>query len=454
MAKKHYDFAILGDTQAEGLLFAAALARKSYSVCLIPSEALGEWPSQNPWPLRFPERSGKHRLDDFLFRAGFFRLEDSGLEQGPYRNQFILPRHRVSLDGSQSTWIREVLREFPQISDSLLKLRSIAKKPENAQVSNFQFQSLLRKNEDFEKLAQLDCFEGRPFDSSKSESSRRLSKAFLSRLDREEAKVFRVKSDLQQPYNRFLLEHAKKWGVQVLSESSELKAQWGKFEIMPQVKAKYLVANTLAGAKMIHQLKSRWLPHKISHWLYFDRLDCVFDEIPEPLDEFSYLQFPQTEASQTVSLLYVQRDRLRDKARLTLGTWLPFDESRHWESEITASRARLSKVLPFLPAERFPSMPSTLELSEMKGECVRRAELDRLSFVRQPKSTASKAWHRFRSLFSKKAQIFADAPRLISCLPYLGRKSGRHESLAECLRALDYFEKKKPPASASPQKAA
>src|SRR4051812_62646 len=115
-----FDFAVLGDVEPEGLLTATALVRKGFSVAVISSSALGELsPDDELNSLVLPEKFFNRRLTDLLFRAGFFRLEDSGLSPSNYSLQSILPKHRLQSDGSLDAFKKEFLREFPEARMSI-----------------------------------------------------------------------------------------------------------------------------------------------------------------------------------------------------------------------------------------------------------------------------------------------------------------------------------------------
>jgi hypothetical protein len=128
MSRVGYDVAILGDSQPEGLFVAAGLVRKGLSVVIVPSTALDELPSEDLWPMILPAQVGARRLDDLLFRAGFFRLEDSGLVASQFESQTVLKKNRLSFDGSFQRFSAELQREFPRWAETMIRLWESAKK--------------------------------------------------------------------------------------------------------------------------------------------------------------------------------------------------------------------------------------------------------------------------------------------------------------------------------------
>ena len=61
-----FDFAILGDNQPEGLLVAAGLLRKGFSVAIIKSSALEELPSEEEYSFELPAQFGVRRFERFI----------------------------------------------------------------------------------------------------------------------------------------------------------------------------------------------------------------------------------------------------------------------------------------------------------------------------------------------------------------------------------------------------
>jgi len=139
-------------------------------------------------------------------------------------------------------------------------------------------------------------------------------------------------------------------------------------------------------------------------------------------------------------ILHVQRDRLRDRATITLGIWLPFSESRQWEASIERARASFRKLAPFVSESSFKSIPSPLELNEMKGESVRRGELERLQL--EPPDASSKNWLKMWSALFGRNRPASLHSRILVSAPFLVKGRGHAESLEECLQSIEYFEKR------------
>jgi len=434
--QRTFDFAILGDQQPGGLLLAAGLARRSYSVCIVPAPLLGELHPLEVRPLRWPERIGQRKLDELLFKVGFFKLEEAGLSPEDDQLQILLKKNRLSFDGKEDGWVRELQREFPGLQNQIADLKQRLR--ENAQAPTMAVQQcaiLEKESAEFARLVKIESAEGRPLSHlSEKECSRRwVSK----RLDAER-RVFRLRPQGDQSYTRFLVEHCRKWGVQILEEPLGLESSWRGFHLSPQVKAQYLVVNSVAAARLTSKFRKDLSPEKITHWMYFDRFVVPVESVPEPLGEFSALSL-EAEDQEPV-ILHVQRDRLRDRATITLGIWLPFSESRQWESAIERARASFKKLAPFVPESSFRSIPSPFELNEMKGESVRRGELERLQI--EAPETNSKNWMKlWASLFGRSRPASLHS-RILVTAPFLTKGRGHAESLEECLQSIEYFEKK------------
>ncbi len=431
--QKSFDFAILGDQQPEGLLLAAGLARRSYRVCIVPSPVLGELPPLEAWPLRWPEKIGDRKLDELLFKVGFFKLEEAGLEPEADHLQILLKRHRISFDGSLETTRKEFSREFPRFESEWRRV---------LQDQNFN-QSLTTGLEigkdcpEFSRLVELDSAEGRPTEKlSQKEAMRRC----LQKYRATDRRFYRLKPQGDLPYNHFLIEHCRKWGVQILEEPLKLEKSWRSFQLSANSRATHIVVNSLGAARLSARFRKDLSTEKLTHWMYFDRLMSSVDLIPEPLAEFSYLSLEDSEPV----LLRVERDRLRDRATVTLGIWLPFQDSRQWETLIEKARAQFKKLAPFIPESAYRQIPSPLELNEMKGECVRRAELDRLTLTPPTKRAwpAQGFWSWLRSKFGSANRPQTLHSRVMVTASFLDPNCGRAESLAECLRAVEYFERK------------
>jgi hypothetical protein len=439
MEPKRFDFCILGDSQPEGLLLAAALARKSFKVLLLPSSALGELPTHEVWPMRIPEKFGERRLDELLFKAGFFRLEDSGLVAVPAQHQILLSRHRLSFDGKRSRFQKEMEREFPRYAERVLRLTG----GKNSEPRKWnQVQAWGREDPALSAMMLLGGCEGRmatlESDRGKAEAMRR----WVEESSQEEGRFFEVSPELQEPYCQFLLDHCRKWGVQVMDQKVDLQSKWRRFQIAPGIEAQRLVVNTFSAFRQLGRMKSfEECQRPISHWLYFDRIRLPLDAIPEPLgDRASFQAGGRLINSENAFVLHVHRDFLKDQAVLALGIWLPFQDSSGWGDRILRARDELRKLLPFIPEKSIPVLPSGLELAELKGECVRRGQVERL--ILEPRERRSA--FRIPQFWRRKRTGPIRHSRVITSLPYLESVSGRRESLQTCFEALDQFEKKRP----------
>jgi hypothetical protein len=240
------------------------------------------------------------------------------------------------------------------------------------------------------------------------------------------------------PYSKFLLDHCRKWGVSVVEEPLSFQTGWRHFQISSSVKAHYVIVNSLAGARLLSEVRKDLSVEKMSHWMYFDRLVSSVESLPEPLGEFSVLASEDRQALPV--WLHAHRDHLRDRATVTLGIWLPFQDSRVWESTIESARQSFRKLAPFVPDSCFRQVPSPLELNEMKGECVRRGELDRLQIesIVEPMTRFKNFW---KSMMSKRRPRSLSGRILVSA-PHLGSSGSRGESLEDCFKALEFFEKR------------
>lgn len=452
MTTATFDFAILGDNQPEGLWAGSALVRKGYSVALIPSSALGELPSEDFVPLTFPTQAGSRRLDDLLFRAGFFRLEDSGLISSPYQTQLVLPRNRISLEGGLDQWIAECEREFPFVADLFKNVVLNLKKnnrPEagirRAASEIFQIQ---KKDPAFSRWFELELevlLKPSPFDRQKDElTTKRLIENWLRFMLQWGGKWYRVDPRLKTSYTHFLQEHARKWGVQLIQSITDIKSHWSSFQITKDQKARYLIANGLGAIRAVSKVMERPLADRFSYWLFVDRIETPLSALPEPLQEFCVIDLESKVSTyQSYHFLHTKRDALRDEATLSLGTWLAFEEPRTWMTEIEKGRSALRKVIPFLPTEAFRQLPSLLDLTEMRGECVRRGQVDRLIAFTKERSN----WEKFRFGFKRIVRARKGpeelSNRIFSLTPCYSDSRNRMRSFEEALNLLDFFEKKR-----------
>jgi len=206
------------------------------------------------------------------------------------------------------------------------------------------------------------------------------------------------------------------------------------------LESKRMVINTFAAFRQLGKMKqfqSAQVP--IEYWLYFDRIRTSLDNIPEPLGEQVYLQLRGDQAN---TILQVQRDRLKDEAILSLGIWLPFQEAHSWISQIKQGREELRKLLPFLPEEAIPALPDDLELTELKGECVRRGQMERLILGQRPPSFRSRLSRLLGGIGGLHGPL--GQRRIITTLPFVEALSNRRESMASSFECLEKFEKKRP----------
>lgn len=439
MTEKTVEYCVLGDSQPEGLFLAAGLARKSYSVAVVPSQALGELPSQVPWPLRLPERIGKKRLDDLLFQVGFFRLEDSGLQPKSYQLQVLLPRHRMSFNGQIDRWEKEVNREFPKQARKMVELRKsmASSQRDGRRAALSQLQSFAKEDQEILDWFMMESSEGRPEVASNLKIRQKVFHQWIRRWRTEESKVYRVDQQLSLPFSKFLLEHARKWGVSVSEAPVEFKSRWGYFQITPELRAKKIIVNSLAASRLLAKQHQGAHEKAVSKWLYFDRIECEAQNIPEPLEEVSLIR----SHTKHPSILFMERQRLRDEGKLTLGVWLDFNDTSEWQSEIDKARRGLKKLFGFLPESCFKEMKSVFELTEMKGEALRRGELERLSFEADHKDLWSRFFAKIASPVSQK--IAGEVSRnIFYCLPYWVDQQDRRGSLENCFRFLQKQDRK------------
>jgi len=437
-----FDYIVLGDSQPEGLLLAAGLARRSYRVGLLPSKNLGELPPQDSWPIEFPENLGSKRLDELLFKVGFFRLEESGLSPHENQYQILLKRHRLNLNGSMGRWQQEVEREFPREAQVLVEFRkSLRSAPVNgAKRKGQSLQSLAGTQLALKQFLSLDGARSRP-----GLSHAQALQMSVESWSKDEAKTYRMNTKLEQPLNQYLTEHARKWGVQVLEEAVDLKMNWTDFELAEGVRSKNVIINSLAAGRALAKLQPTIWDQSISHWLYFDRLKLPLDKVPEPLCDQAYLQL--NEDSNSAYSLKLTRDNLRDQAILTLGIWLPFSDSKYWIEEIERARDQLKKFMPFLPDGAFPEIPELLDLNEKKGECVRRGEIERLEFSQATPSRWKRIAKKICGQFGRKENSAQLSRRIFVSAPYL-LGMDRKQSLKACLEYLEDKERRRPAATA------
>lgn len=444
MSQIVYDFAVLGDQQAEGVLSAAALVRKGYSVLLVPSNLLGEMPQESQLPLVLPAQLGHKRLNDLLFRSGFFRLEESGMVIQNFSYQSILPKNRLQFDGQSQQWLSELEREFPHALRTFQSLFQNARK-QTPQLLNRLSQELIeigKRDPSFRMWLEAEVeFALKP---SSDFQWQEVLKLWLTYLLKQEPKAFRVDPKLQVPYAQFLVEHARKWGVHVLETPCDFKSSWGAFELTKTHRAANLILNSMGAGRLLARHYSPKFAERYRAWLYWDILDCPWDLVPEPLQELVYFPMSSTDSSMPAHrLLTLKVGRERTQAQISLGTWLSFDDSKTWVVEIEKTRGLFRKLMPFLPDHHWRALPSLLELTEMKGECVRRGMSERLLVWAPKRSQWSRMLSSLLKALPRQRRPHALGRRIYPVhshyLPFKNRVSSFEQSLS----LLEYFERKK-----------
>lgn len=444
MQESHFDFAVLGDSQPEGLLVASGLARKGFSVTVVPSSSLGELPAEESWPLTFPSQLGQRRLDDLLFRAGFFRLEESGLVSGHHESQMIMKKHRLSYNGSIERLLSELNREFPEIHDAFIRILELAKRPGEKNLTRAAQQILNLKKQHASFALWLDSemnFVVRP---SAQHRPITVHRYWLLYLLSHGQKLYRVDPVLKQPYHLFLAEHARKWGVKTYSEPFQIRSHWSGFHISASTQVQHLIVNGMGGARVIAKQLSKHWPEQMRYWMFVDTIECDIEDVPEPLEEFSQIDFDIRLAGlPSQRVLRVQRDSSRARAVLQLGSWLPYDDSKMWLTQIELGRQALLKLMPFFSQRAFRPLPSLLDLTEMRGECMKRGQMDRLDpmdvkigRVKEFFRTAQRVVSGSRAPFRLGRGIFAVTPHFLSF-------RNRMSSFEESLKLLDHFNQRR-----------
>lgn len=443
MAMVTYDFAVLGDTQPEGLLAASGLVRKGFSVVIVPSSALAEMPPDDHWPLVLPAQMGQRKLNDLLFRAGFFRLEESGLTAMSHPIQVILPKNRLCFEGGAKEWLAEIEREFPHALKTFSNLFDTSKKmnPQHIHRAASELIEIQKRDPHFKAWLQTElhfCFK-----SICDELSVDIVKSWLLFVLKQENKAYRVDPKIKTPYNQFLIEHSKKWGAVVCSEPFELKSAWTAFQISANARAAHLIVNGMGGGRLLTKTLYPKLSERMKYWMVVDTVRCPLSQVPEPLQEFSQVNFGESVgALPAARRLHLSADRLRGEAEISLGSWLPFDDTKPWVSQIEKGRACLKKIIPFIPDSAFRPIPSLLELTEQRGECIRRGESDRLIPEEAKVSTFSRMISNLLSKCPSRRKPKTLARRIYPVNPHYLPQRNRLASFEESLVLLDYFEKK------------
>jgi hypothetical protein len=439
-----YDFAVLGDTQPEGLLAAAGLVRKGFSVIVVPSTALAELPPDENWPLVLPSQMGSRKLNDLLFRAGFFRLEESGLTAVSVANQVLLQKNRLLFEGTSSQWLGEIEREFPHALKTFSQLFDQAKRMSPQQIHRAASELMEIQKRDCHFRAWLFTELHFSFKWISEELSLDLLKQWLQFILKQENKAYRVDPKIKTSYNQFLLEHAKKWGAVVCGDLVDLKVAWTLFQITNTIKASHLILNGMGGGRILGKTIFPKLGERMKFWMYLDSLTCSASQIPEPLEEFSQINYGETVGDLPAERrLHLSIDRVRGEAHLSLGSWLSFEDSKNWVHQIEKGRATLKKFIPFLPDSTFKPILSLLELTEQRGECIRRGEADRLIPETAKISTLDRLIHNLWKRLPRKRKPRTLARRIYAINPHYLSRRNRLASFEEALVLLDHFEKKK-----------
>ncbi len=444
MSHTVFDFAILGDHQPEGLLTAAGLVRKGFSVLIVPSSSLGELSTENLAPLLLPPQFGQRRLNDLLFRAGFFRLEESGLVHGAQSSQTLLIKNRLLFEGAPQQWLQEIEREFPHALKTFQFLFQNSRKitPPVLKRVVYELLELQRRDSAFRTWLRSEIESSlKPIQKW---NDHKIISAWVRFVVRQDPKVFRADSKLTVPYHQFLLEHARKWGAVVLTEPCELKTAWGLFQITKNMRASKLVVNGLGGGRLIARNFSSPLSEKLKAWQFLDRIDCQLSSVPEPLQETSFVDFEEQDSDLPHHRqIQLKVDRIRGEASISIGTWLNYDDSKNWTHEIERGRSVLRKLIPFLPESIWRPIPSMLELTEMRGDCVRRGQIERLipELKELSKLQILASYVKSKIQFRKKPLTMGRRVYVVN--PHFLPLRNRVSSFDESLGLLEYFEKRK-----------
>ena len=328
-------------------------------------------------------------MNDLLFKAGFFRLEESGLVTHQSSFQIVLPKNRLLFYHDSERWNQEVEREFPQAFAKLARLREASEKDQGAKL-NRAAQDLfdLQKRDPALSTwinAEIQSVLSPSLDRSPLENM----KAWLYYL-RSRGKSYRADPRLKDSYTHFLLEHARKWGAQILSEAKDLRSKWGSFELSDQMRIRYLILNGLGGGRFVARELKKAFANPFAYWMHTESIECDLRLVPEPLQDFCLLGLEDSHSASvsmsgshsSLEKIYSLRTlRLPAKgiARLHLGVWLAYEDSKSWPQQIEAGRRSLRKLLPFLPVDCFKPLPELFELIERRGDAVKRGQMDRFN---------------------------------------------------------------------------
>lgn len=435
MSGIHFDFSILGDSQPEGLLVASALVRRGYSVQVVPSSSLGER-SDSDQEVLLPAQLEKRQLQDLLFRAGFFRIEDAQLSPTQRHHQVILPRHRMTLSGGLPDFLIETEREFPHLWSVLSSLHHLKESQHRAVfVKTLQnLKSLIQKDSSVSDFVDIDA-QARVAPRS-DVSQDKLLKQWISDLLLDREKSF--KSDQsQREYCQFLLDHARKWGVQVLQGPAELSCGLRGYQTSQQSRAQNLIVNSLGARRMLS--KNQLLSGNIEFeaWFFETSFMVPSEIIPEPFGEHIYVRNSKLPFG-SYELRF--KSHSSDQKRIRLGCWLPFENEKNWQISLQEMFAHVQKLLPYVEWTKFSEIPSLLELTEKRGDVVRSGDFGRLR-LQQNKKSALGAWIKRLSLKMRKSPRLKRKVYTVHPLDF--EWQNRTESLNMSLHLLDHFEKKR-----------
>lgn len=443
MQESLWDFAVLGDSQVEGLLLAAALAKRGYRVGLVPSSNMGELPLDVASQVELPEGFGSQRLDDFLFQAGFFQLEESGLRKLEQKRQFILPKHRLTFSSEPQCWDAEIQREFPLVAEILVRARRVAsKEPKN----NFGLSERLIREAVSKSPAAREFFSLDGAWQTEGWNPEFDLKSLIQAWASKSRHVFKVDPSIALPYQEFLQEHARKFGVQLRPESIQIKKKVFGFELAKDLKAKRLILNSLAAIRMLSRDYPELYQQNISSWLFVRSWTLPLALIPEPLEE-KVLIHP----SQGFDfVLRCFRDRSRSTAEVNFGVWLDFTDTKNWLSTIKETEEAILKLFPYWSESQVRKELSLFELTEMKGECVRRGDIRRLSFEKSRLSSWGRVSRRIKSgLRARPENDLFIHPRIFAPIASSRPVHDSQFSLMACLRYLDGFPRQTKSSSAA-----
>ncbi len=430
---KTYDYAILGDHRPEGLFVAAALARKGLSVALVPSSSVGEKQLNHSASWIFPNRMGAYQSTDLFFRAGFFRLEDAHLQATRWRHQIILPRHRMTLNGSLENRLKETEREFPHAWSAMSHLVQLKKdRLQRAfQKALHHLSEIVERDVDIQRWMLLELEE--PPAAPSSHNLRTLTQRWIQESLSEDEKYLEVTHLEGQSYSEFLADNARKWGVEVLDGDLDIKRGFRGYSLEKTRRAQRLILNSWGLTRRLEKSWGERLSPDIQYWLYEDRLQVMEADLPEPLGESLVLAHPRM-----ARVVRIKRHPRQKTATLVLGTWLRCGDSKSWTMDIAESRKIFKGFMPFLSDDLFMTIPSVLELTEEEGDLVRRGLVSRLKSVPPPETR----WQRFTRRWVGGTEAGIMLPRRVRALhPLLLSRKSRYESFCQAFRVIAEAEK-------------